>query len=328
MVNVTAGADPDELDRLAANLGAAADRITAIQKELNPRVNSSPWHGGSADRFRHRWSGEHRRAISDAVAFLHDGAGVLQRNAQEQRDVSADGGPGRDLSSWSSTPESGPTGSSDDDAADGIVDLLKALGLSAEQIEEILGAFGDELGKVALLADILEDGAVVDFIAGVGKVLDVVGVVIDFVKDVAENAGSMPLDEVVVHAVVETAARFAVDQGASKAVEIITPVLLSVVPVAGTAAGVVIGKVAGYLVEQAVDAVIGDQIDQLDQRYNIYDGPADAAVDGYRYLKEHDFNVADIAWDQAKEVGGNLIDGAENVYNSATGYVGSLFGAD
>lgn len=323
MVNVTAGANPDELDQLAGRLTSAADRITAIQKSLNPRINSAPWQGGNAERFRQQWAGEHRRAIADAVAFLEDGAGVLHRNAQEQRDASRDGGAGRDLSAlYLSQPGSG---SSDDPADGGLVDFLKALGLSAEQIEEILGGLGDQLGKLGLLADILDDKALLGFIKGVGEVLDVVSVVIDFVKDVAENAGSMPMDEVLVHAVVETAARFVVDQGAGKVVELITPVLMSVVPVAGTAAGIAIGKVAGFVVDKAVDAAVGDQIDRLDDRFNIYDGPADAAVDGYRYLKQHDFNVADIAWDQAEKIGGEIMDGAENLYDQGADWVGDRF---
>lgn len=328
MVNVTAGADPDELDRLAGSFNGAADRITAIQRSLNPRINSSPWHGGNADRFRQRWAGEHRRAIAEAVTFLHDGAGALERNAREQRDVSRDGGAGRDLSAIYLAPDA--AGSSDEDSKDALVDFLKALGLSAEQVEGILDALGDQLGKLGLLADILDNKEVLGFIKGVGEALDVVGVVIDFVKDVAENAGSLPMDEVIVHAVVETAARFAVNEGAGMAVQLITPVLLSVIPVAGTAAGVAIGKVAGFLVEKAVDAVVGDQVDKLDQRYNIYDGPADAAVDGYRYLKQNDFDVGRIAWDKAQEVGGDIARGAGNMYDglvrAGSGMTNFLFG--
>lgn len=324
MVSVTAGADPDELDRLAVRFNEVADQITAVQKSLNPRINSSPWHGRSADRFRQRWSGEHRRAIAEAVAFLNSGAGDLQRNAREQRDVSRDGGAGQDLVAKFLTPDE--SGSADGDPGGALVDFLEGMGLSAEQIEEITGALGDKLGQLGLLADILENDALAGFIKGVGEVLDVVGVVIDFVKDVAENAGTLPLDELLIHAVVETTVRFAVNEGAGAAVQVITPVLLSVVPVAGTAAGVVIGKVAGFIVEEAVDAVVGEAVDSLDQKYNIYDGPADAAVDGYKYLKQNDFNAVDIALDKAKEVGSMVAEGAENLYGDVESGFKNLIG--
>lgn len=87
-MSISAGANPDELDQLAARFGSAAGSIAGIQRALNPQINTSPWHGRNADRFRHEWSGEHRRAIADAVNFLNDGADVLRRNAREQRDAS------------------------------------------------------------------------------------------------------------------------------------------------------------------------------------------------------------------------------------------------
>ncbi len=87
-MSISAGANPDELEQLAGKFGAAAASIAGVQRSLNPQINTSPWQGRNADRFRHEWSGEHRRAIADAINFLNDGADVLRRNAREQRDAS------------------------------------------------------------------------------------------------------------------------------------------------------------------------------------------------------------------------------------------------
>ncbi len=314
MVSVT-GANPDELDRLAASFTSTATKVADARRALNPKINTAPWRGRDADRFRHQWSNEHRRAIDAAIAFLNQGANDLHANAQQQRQASKDGGAGRDLSALYIAPkDGGGTRDGGADDADAVVDLLRALGLSSDQIKKLLDSIGDAKSKLGLIADILDDKETLAFLKAAGKVLDAVDVVIDFVTDLAENAGTLATDELIVHAVVETAIRYAVDEGAGKVVELITPFLMSAIPipVASTAAGVVIGKVIGYVVNQAVGAVVGDQVDQLDRKYNIYDGPADAAVDGYKYLKEHDFNVTDIAIDKAKDIAGDVVDGAQD----------------
>lgn len=92
MVRISAGANPDELDQLAGIFTSKADQIAAIQQVLNPQINTSPWHGRNADRFRHQWSNEHRQAMAAAVRFLRDGAQSLHQNAGEQRDISRDPG--------------------------------------------------------------------------------------------------------------------------------------------------------------------------------------------------------------------------------------------
>lgn len=99
MGNIDAGANPDELDRLASLFGGSADRIRSIQRSLNPQINGSPWHGRNAERFRQQWSAPHRRAIEDAIRFLDDGCSELRRHADEQRRVSGSG-----------TAGSGPSG--------------------------------------------------------------------------------------------------------------------------------------------------------------------------------------------------------------------------
>lgn len=87
------GADPAALDRMAGVLRAASRSMTSTGRRLNPLVQSSPWTGRNADRFRHQWNSEYRRAIDDAARFLSDGATHLTRQAEEQRRISgADAG--------------------------------------------------------------------------------------------------------------------------------------------------------------------------------------------------------------------------------------------
>lgn len=92
MAQYTAGADPDELDRLAARFHNSAEQIRAVERTVNLHVSSSPWKGLNADRFRTQWAGEHRRAINEAFRFLQDGSRELRANAQEQRRVSSGAG--------------------------------------------------------------------------------------------------------------------------------------------------------------------------------------------------------------------------------------------
>lgn len=103
MGDIDAGANPDELDRLASLLGGSADRIRSIQRLLNSQINGSPWHGRNAEQFRHQWSGPHRRTIEDAIRFLDDGCSELRRHADEQRCVSGEGAAGSGPSGPSSS---------------------------------------------------------------------------------------------------------------------------------------------------------------------------------------------------------------------------------
>lgn len=96
MGNITAGANPDELDRLAAILDRSADRVRSIQRSLSSQIHSSPWHGRNAQQFRHEWSGEHRRAIDESIAFLDEQSTALRRHADDQRRVSGAGTLGSD----------------------------------------------------------------------------------------------------------------------------------------------------------------------------------------------------------------------------------------
>jgi WXG100 family type VII secretion target len=92
MATINAGANPDELDQLAARFSTEAGTVGSIQRSLNGQIMAAPWQGGTADRFRQRWNGEHRRAMAEAISFLNSNADVLRRNAQEQRNASSAAG--------------------------------------------------------------------------------------------------------------------------------------------------------------------------------------------------------------------------------------------
>lgn len=86
------GADPDDLERVAVKMDAAASRLGAIRSTIGSSVKGSPWQGPVADRFRADWSGQHAVAMRSAVSFLDDAAGRLRLDAREQREASRDVG--------------------------------------------------------------------------------------------------------------------------------------------------------------------------------------------------------------------------------------------
>ena len=100
------GANPDELDRLAARLDTASSSMRGIRSNISASVRRSPWHGWVADRFRSDWSSQHAVAMRSAEAFLDDAADRLRREATEQRAASRDVGAGS--RPGVSTNEAGP----------------------------------------------------------------------------------------------------------------------------------------------------------------------------------------------------------------------------
>lgn len=85
------GADPDELERTARELGAAAAHIDRLLKTLSSQLAHAPWHGSRADRFRADWARSHRVQLLSSAAFLREGEQRLRSNAAAQRQASAIG---------------------------------------------------------------------------------------------------------------------------------------------------------------------------------------------------------------------------------------------
>lgn len=289
------GANPDELDALASRLESSADEMWSIRGTLSPQIYHSPWNGRNADRFRNRWSNEYAVALDRAANYLKDAGSTLRRQAQEQRVVSR-------ASSGSGFVGSGPPGTADDQQSDRLRDFLESIGLTADQIKDLLGLLGSMKEILEWLNVLLENEALRDFLEAAGKVLDIVDVIANFAKDLGEHS-HLPHDEALVHAIVETGARYAASQGLKEASKLLAAAILgAVVPVGGHVAGQVIGFLVGIALSEGAGWVDG--------QFGVFDGAADKAVESYRYLKERDFNMVNVisdgvsnVWDGAKAIG-------------------------
>jgi pimeloyl-ACP methyl ester carboxylesterase len=83
------GADPDALDRLAAQFRDAAHRIDQLRTSIGTALNHSPWHGYDADGFRDDWRSQHVSVVAAAAAALSQASSILIRNAADQRRTSS-----------------------------------------------------------------------------------------------------------------------------------------------------------------------------------------------------------------------------------------------
>jgi hypothetical protein len=90
-MNATWGADPDALDRLAAQVDSWATLLSQYRVTLNAHIHSAPWHGQEADRFRQTWSSRLSPSLASTVSALQTAHVALQRNAEEQRNASGAG---------------------------------------------------------------------------------------------------------------------------------------------------------------------------------------------------------------------------------------------
>lgn len=86
------GADPDELERVGIRLEKTGRRISRAGSRLQRSLQTTPWHGGNADRFRQEFGSVHARAMAEAGAFLDEAYETLRRNAQQQREASGTAG--------------------------------------------------------------------------------------------------------------------------------------------------------------------------------------------------------------------------------------------
>jgi len=107
-MNATWGADPDALDRLAAQMDAWASLLSQHRLTLNAHIHNAPWHGQEADRFRQTWSSRLSPSLASTVSALQAAHVALQRNADEQRRASdAGSAPGTALAARGMLPTSG-----------------------------------------------------------------------------------------------------------------------------------------------------------------------------------------------------------------------------
>ena len=86
------GSDPDQLENLAKQLTANADRLDEIRNMIGGQLHHGPWFGPDADRMCHEWDVVHVRAMLTCGEALREVGATARSNAAAQRDVSSDGG--------------------------------------------------------------------------------------------------------------------------------------------------------------------------------------------------------------------------------------------
>lgn len=83
------GADPDALERGAAEFSALGRRLDELAARGTAGLRAAAWTGPDAERFRAQWSGRHRPALAAIADRCVTSARGLRRHADEQRRASA-----------------------------------------------------------------------------------------------------------------------------------------------------------------------------------------------------------------------------------------------
>lgn len=121
------GADPDALDRLAADFDRSAGTLESTAVRVRASVHANPWAGAKATRFRNDWDQRHGPMLKRTALALRSAAKQLRLQAQEQRQASSAGGgaiAGVRGGGGSHRPGGRLT-------LDGLVDAVQVLGISA-----------------------------------------------------------------------------------------------------------------------------------------------------------------------------------------------------
>lgn len=310
------GADPNELRNLAAQMRGAADELDGHSSALTSLLGSVDWVGDFASRFLSSWSGGHRVRLQSTSQFIRDAASELERNADEQVNASDSAGTSGRVDG---TPRAGGEdgeGELSQELLDLLEDLAEALGLGGEALDalelalrDIVDQFGDETARQILTS--LQNSRAADVLRALDNIADVTQVVVDFVQDFADprNAG-LPIDERVFHAATDALVRFGLSEGVERAVQYLTPVIMSALPGVGTAAGVAVGYAAAFVIDLVMDRVV----DYADGQTGFVDETADFAVDAYKFVKEGQVQeLAADAYEQVKDMAGDVVDSSANV---------------
>jgi hypothetical protein len=91
------GADVGELRQLAGTFENAAAQLSRTRTSIGGNVQSSPWTGPVAFRFRSSWDSQSSTQLAAAADRLSNAAASLRRNAAEQEGASAASGSGQSL---------------------------------------------------------------------------------------------------------------------------------------------------------------------------------------------------------------------------------------
>src|SRR5690242_19213313 len=86
------GADPAQLDGLAASFDRAADSLDGVRTSVGGTFGRVWWEGRDGDQARGDWRGRHDTSIAAACAALREAAKSLRANAAQQRAASGSTG--------------------------------------------------------------------------------------------------------------------------------------------------------------------------------------------------------------------------------------------
>lgn len=106
------GADPDALDRLAADFDRGAGSLEQTAARVRTSVHANPWSGARATRFRTDWDQRHAPMLKRTALALRTAAKQLRLQAQEQRQASSASGGSTVPSTTSGGPRDRVTASS------------------------------------------------------------------------------------------------------------------------------------------------------------------------------------------------------------------------
>ncbi|MBX6721734.1 MAG: hypothetical protein IRY92_00640 [Dactylosporangium sp.] len=139
MASGLVGANPDQLDELAARMNSGADTLEAIRHAIYLSLSRTEWPGPDGDQFRHDWDYRHTRLIAAAVTALREAARVARANADQQRAASgADSGRGGSRGPITLVPRGGGVGIPDiSDLVTGAQNLLYIVDV-LENLDDIM----------------------------------------------------------------------------------------------------------------------------------------------------------------------------------------------
>ncbi|GAB2987073.1 MAG TPA: hypothetical protein VKY71_08275 [Actinotalea caeni] len=74
---------------LAARMDGDATEIETLTTRLTGMLESTPWYGPDATRFKGDWSGQYVPALQSVVAALRENSVQIYAQAQSQEDASS-----------------------------------------------------------------------------------------------------------------------------------------------------------------------------------------------------------------------------------------------
>ena len=96
------GADVSQLRALARAADQAASMLGTRATSLHSQIQSAPWKGDDAERFRQEWSGSHHPGLEKVASSLRENARLLLLHAEEQEKSSSASPTGGGSSFWGS----------------------------------------------------------------------------------------------------------------------------------------------------------------------------------------------------------------------------------